>query len=830
MARNKGLPLTVTLEQSGRTILQENPPMFALIPIVVAFQVQVNVRVGADSAERGRARRNRSEVQAAIEDGGPSRDRPVRRIEVTDEMRRTAFKDAGTRSLLLRARAARLLQDSLLQSYDASTYQRMSVGLGFKAIGRDRLAMRHEDASRVQWQRGVGAVVDVKGSRSVIPIASGEGANDAQAEMNGLSPIPYFPGREQLWIGGGLARAEVDDRDFVHPVAEGAEAYYTYETGDSVIMTLPEGRKITLRELKIQARRAKWNLSVGSFWFEEETAHLVRAVYRISMPMDVWAMEKENRQDTTRMSEADRNRRQRNQDGPPLLVKAMLSPMKVDITAITLEYGLYSERFWLPRNQAFEGIANMSFMRVPVTMEQKFKYESINALEAPLPAINPPTRVTLLRDSLTKAKTPLPVRDSLIRAARRVRAKEIEEAHDRDCATTGSYTTVQRRYGGTVPIMTRVPCDSAKLANSPDLPKSIYDPGDEVFGSAERESLVKSLGYGLQPAWGPQKPLFEYGLSQTRYNRVEGFGTGITATSVLGKGYTGMLGVRASLADKQFNGEFTLSRTNGRSTVRGTVYRRLDVATDWGTPLSFGASLASLLYARDEGAYFRTYGGEIAGTRKFWGNLDWRLFAEEQWKADVSSRWTLFGGGNDSRFIGNPVAQKAREYGASARLRSSVGIDPTDWRLLSDIRVEGAGGDFSYGRAMFDATVSKGFGKLAGAVTASAGYTTGSVPVQRLFYLGGSQTVRGQTALTAAGDAFWLGRAELGTSWAAARPVVFADVGWAGNRLDFGKPGRPLSGVGVGSSFLDGLIRFDIARGLYPRKQLRADVYFEARF
>src|SRR5258708_17423078 len=53
-------------------------------------------------------------------------------------------------------------------------------------------------------------------------------------------------------------------------------------------MTLPDDKKITLRELKIAARWPKWNLSVGSFWFDEATAHLVRAVYRISMPMDVW--------------------------------------------------------------------------------------------------------------------------------------------------------------------------------------------------------------------------------------------------------------------------------------------------------------------------------------------------------------------------------------------------------------------------------------------------------------------------------------------------------------------------------------------------------------
>jgi hypothetical protein len=43
-------------------------------------------------------------------------------------------------------------------------------------------------------------------------------------------------------------------------------------------------------------------------------------------------------------------------------------------------------------------------------------------------------------------------------------------------------------------------------------------------------------------------------------------------------------------------------------------------------------------------------------------------------------------------------------------------------------------------------------------------------------------------------------------------------------------PGRPLSGVGVGWSLLDGLVRFDLARGLYPSRQWRLDSYLEARF
>ena len=107
----------------------------------------------------------------------------------------------------------------------------------------------------------------------------------------------------------------------------------------------------------------------------------------------------------------------------------------------------------------------------------------------------------------------------------------------------------------------------------------------------------------------------------------------------------------------------------------------------------------------------------------------------------------------------------------------------------------------------------------------------GGVPAQRLWYLGGSQTVRGQSPDTAqSGNAFWLSRLEIGSTNPGVRPSVFTDIGWAGDRAKMTKVGRPLSGVGAGVSFLDGLFRFDVARGLYPRKQFRLDLYLESKF
>jgi hypothetical protein len=75
-----------------------------------------------------------------------------------------------------------------------------------------------------------------------------------------------------------------------------------------------------------------------------------------------------------------------------------------------------------------------------------------------------------------------------------------------------------------------------------------------------------------------------------------------------------------------------------------------------------------------------------------------------------------------------------------------------------------------------------------------------------------------------------MSRLELGRGIAAARGVVFADLGWAGPRDLWSHPGRPMSGAGVGLSFMDGLVRADLARGIHPGKRFRFDLYVEARF
>ncbi len=218
--------------------------MFALVAAIVIAQSTLSVQLGKekqDSVSRAKSdslsvvrqeRRDSVMAKARARDSVRKAVRLAKRPPITPSVLASAFKDVRARDILLRARAARLTQDSTLTGYDASSYERMSVGMGFKRIGRDRLLMRSERATHVVWQRDRGAIIDVKGQRSAFPMLEGVGHGDA--DFGSISDIPYFPGRETLWIGSGLAKADVSENEMIHPLATGAEAYYTYASGDSV--------------------------------------------------------------------------------------------------------------------------------------------------------------------------------------------------------------------------------------------------------------------------------------------------------------------------------------------------------------------------------------------------------------------------------------------------------------------------------------------------------------------------------------------------------------------------------------------------------------------
>ena len=783
--------------------------MLALLAAVVFAQSHVAIQVGKekqDSVARAKSdsiafrrdqRRDSLRAHERVRDSVRREIRVAKRLPVTPAVMASAFKDPGARDLLLRAREARLSQDSSLTGYDANAYERMSVGMGFTRIGRDRLLLRSEQASHVVWQRGKGAIVDVKGRRSVLPMI--EGVGNGEIDLGNDGDIPYAPGRETLWIGSDMAKADVSENEITHPLAAGAEAYYTYQSGDSVEFQLPGGQRLQLRELRIRPRQPKWNVAVGSLWFDASTAHLVRAVYRMAQEMDIMAVAKE-------ANEEDHDP----DDDIPRWVKPMITPMKANVRAITVEYGLHEGRFWLPRSQTIEGEAQVSFMHIPFKLEQRYTYESVNGTE-PMPQLT-----IAVIDTAS---------DSVSRAARReLRRNECKEGTERVRAHHNREEDLQ--------ILVRVPCDTVALAHSSELPKSIYDDGEQVFGTAERDALVsEALTLGAQPGFAPQVPSISWGLPFTRFNRIEGLSSAIAVEQVLGGGYSTHALFRLGVADLSPNGELSLDRTDGRRKIGVGVYRRLVASNDWGDPLGFSSSLSALFFGRDEGFYYRTWGAELKGEKDYGLVNSWRLFAEQQFDATVHTDFAIAHPGGVKGGLTNINAVNGKIVGLAVGHHSSYGLDPHGFRALTDVKLEAATGTFDYSRGSLQTTLSHGLGSaLDGSLTLGAGTSGGPLPIQKQFFLGGVQTVRGQKAGAAIGDSFWMTSAEFGTRSAGFRKIVFGDLGWAGSRTDFSHPGRPLSGAGVGASFMDGLIRVDLAKGIYPEKSVRANLYVEARF
>src|SRR5256714_13805518 len=227
-----------------------------------------------------------------------------------------------------------------------------------------------------------------------------------------------------------------------------------------------------------------------------------------------------------------------------------------------------------------EGKARGSSRRFPFPLDQRYTYASVNGDE-------PMTAVTIaVADTAT---------DSLSRAARR-------ERHRDECKGGTERVRVHDRTEENLRIMVRVPCDSVALAHSSSLPKSIYDEGETVFGSVERDALVAAaLTLTAQPGFSPLPANISYGLPWTRFNRIEGLSTGVAVDKVLGEGYSTHSTLRLGVADLSPNAEASIDRTDGRRQIGGGVDRRLMAVNDWGDPLGFSSSLSALFFGRDEG-------------------------------------------------------------------------------------------------------------------------------------------------------------------------------------------------------------------------------------
>ncbi len=727
-------------------------------------------------------------------------------------------------ALVSRARAARYQQHSSLAEYRAIARQRMSASIGLArgsgsaitAVARDRLAARVESVSRVGWHHELGAWGEILGARSVVPIIGGTDPEPADDDV--ALVVPYYPGRDRLWPIGEMREAFSRADEWVkHPLDRGADSLYAFAIGDSVAIRLPDQSVVRLREIRVRPRRPASRLIVGSLWVDIETGALVRAAYRPSLPMDLWPLMQ------SEMSLDEESNVQR------------FGPFTGIIREIVIEHGLYQRRFWLPLTRVATAEGTARGGRVVVSITQTFRYEHVAATPEGTVA-KPPT-------------IPPPDIDPHTGRVRRPRWHGVDDRDGR-CRPRGDESAVfsadsllrdeslSIMYADGVRFRVLLPCQRNDLLRSPHLTGSIYESDEELFSETDLRALRRdaegALALSRQAGWNPRPAVLRYGLDAAllRYNRIEGLSAGLQVTRVLGNGYDVLAEARIGTADLQPNAEVTLARSNVRTKVAGAVYRRLATANDWGNPFAVGASVSAVLFGRDEGFYYRTLGTELTGTHRRTirsAQLSWRLFAERHDSARVETRASLARALNSVTFGPNIQARSGYFSGAAGSVGRAWGMDPRGTRATVSVRAEAAGGEDEYARLASDIILLRGLPKgIQASLTSGAGTSFGDLPPQRMWYLGGAHTIRGQRPGAANGDAFWLSRAELSRGHPLIRPALFADLGWAGARERWDTV-RPVAGAGVGAAALDGLMRLDIARNVRGRSRWTAYLYLDPR-
>jgi hypothetical protein len=264
-----------------------------------------------------------------------------------------------------------------------------------------------------------------------------------------------------------------------------------------------------------------------------------------------------------------------------------------------------------------------------------------------------------------------------------------------------------------------------------------------------------------------------------------------------------------------------------RGRAFANVYRHIDDASDWNEADGIGNSLGTLLLGLDGGDYYRVVGADIgvtAGTPSLY--VTGALFVEAQRPIARQTSISLSRVSRDS-LRSNLRAQPVDVAGARASLGGQFGSDSQRGVLDWELRLEAVRGEQNWLRALssiaLTAPLTHGF---TGAIELRGGLAGPDAPLQRGFLLGGAGSLRGVRENAISGRAFWLTRAEVGKGLPGLRANAFLDIGSAG---ETDTPGESFgAGTGLGASFMDGLLRADLARGFGDAAAWRFYFYLNA--
>lgn len=349
----------------------------------------------------------------------------------------------------------------------------------------------------------------------------------------------------------------------------------------------------------------------------------------------------------------------------------------------------------------------------------------------------------------------------------------------------------------------------------PDSTYSRSVPPPPIVRTADWETLATGL---------PEEARFRR-IVGLRYNRVDGpaatlgaaFQTGRTPAPVLLAEATYAYSRDRLLYEAAVTGPFG---NRQQLTVGGSAYRR--TATEDGWIVSEGENTIFALFARtDYRDHYESEGGQAFVGWSPGSDFELRAGARIESQRSLSTRTRVALTGRHPVFRPNPLVQDGDEQALTLGVRIGPAEIPSSGGTRGEAQYERSGeplqGDFEYGRlrgaVRHGARLSRTKEYRARLVAGST--MTGSLPAQKIWYVGGIGTLRGHDYKSFRGDQFFVANAEF---YQRARKNIYAftflDCGaaWFGSgNLD---RQRPALDAGVGVRIGQGPAAVTVARNL----------------
>jgi len=708
------------------------------------------------------------------------------------------FRDAATAALYTRARVRHVRQDSLVRNYRAVVQTRLTATAGRSRFARQITLVQHESVAEIAWEEPNDLRVKVLGARAVAPVVrivqgfGGKVEAGAEAELRDALVMdrPWFIPRA---LGDSVRLMGVPEHAALHPLADGALEYYRFAVTDSVQLLVP-GRSVRAFKMRVEPKRIGPSLIAGDMWIDAESADVVR--FSMTFLGDyVWeAPRGETAGDSARALKDNAQARRF------LSVEAMV------------EYALVDRQYWMPYRQLMAITAEVPWfvnVAVPATAVTTFSDYRVN--------VDEPIAFVVPEEALESGET-----------RRRLRARPGESGL---LSEDTVFTRRERQEAGyfraglwsTGRWELEVPAaDSLRAYPWAANLQTLEDPREQ---RRLREMFVElsTLREDLPFEWTGRRRLglaWEAAADVVRFNRVQGPSLGVGFELHPGPRFTTVLASgRFGFGDLRPTATLTWRRDGpvGRFDVAG--YHTVREAEPWTRGLGLGNSVNALFVAHDDADYFRVSGGAVSHTWNYGvlANVEARLAYEHHASMDAITGSAIADLWGEGAFPPNPAVTDG--WFVRGVLRRGGWIGPLQVTPGSEVL---AGEGLLAGRAWIAASLPFTVLGRGGRLTVRSGALRGDSMPQLEFRLGGPETVRGYVYGVRRGREIWAAQLDLAlTRSRLLAPVAFVDVGDTFTS-------DPMVGAGVGLSVLNGLIRFNLSKGLRPVSEVRFDLLFRA--